>query len=160
VGIVLGFILLQPSDAALRLQEVRFSHHLRPSDAGWAVVLYLWLLVSGARLWRTLHACACKLHDTALAPTSHARQHGRGRPLRRRRGVHSPQVARAVSIGVFFPLLSSGRVGYALTWQTATFMVWAGLRGAVRACVCVCVCVRVWGMGGGRGGGGGGGGTH
>lgn len=32
---------------------------------------------------------------------------------------------------LFYPLLSTGRVGYPMTWKTALFMVWAGLRGAV-----------------------------
>jgi NhaP-type Na+/H+ or K+/H+ antiporter len=41
------------------------------------------------------------------------------------------QVARACAIFLFYPLLSSGRVGYPMTWRTALFMVWAGLRGAV-----------------------------
>lgn len=41
------------------------------------------------------------------------------------------QVARGASIFLFYPLLSSGRVGYPMTWKTALFMVWAGLRGAV-----------------------------
>jgi NhaP-type Na+/H+ or K+/H+ antiporter len=41
------------------------------------------------------------------------------------------QVARAVAIGVLYPLLCTGRVGYAMTWRTAVVMVWAGLRGAV-----------------------------
>lgn len=46
VGIALGFVLLQPADEGLRVQEINFSHHLKPTDAGYAVVLYLWLLVS------------------------------------------------------------------------------------------------------------------
>jgi hypothetical protein len=41
------------------------------------------------------------------------------------------QVARGVSIFLFYPLLSTGRIGYPMTWKTALFMVWAGLRGAV-----------------------------
>eukprot|EP00775_Hariotina_reticulata_P007049 gene7049-7263_t len=75
VGIALGFILLQPTTPLLKT-EVTFSHHLTPVDAGYAVVLYLWLLV-----------------------------------------------ARGCSIAVFFPLLSTGRVGYAMTWKTAVVMV-------------------------------------
>jgi NhaP-type Na+/H+ or K+/H+ antiporter len=61
------------------------------------------------------------------------------------------QVARGCSIFLFYPLLSSGRVGYPMTWRTALFMVWAGLRGAVsglwnnrplnsHACVARCRC--------------------
>lgn len=46
VGIALGFVLLEPSNPALKIQEVKFAHHLRSVDAGYAVVLYLWLLVS------------------------------------------------------------------------------------------------------------------
>jgi NhaP-type Na+/H+ or K+/H+ antiporter len=41
------------------------------------------------------------------------------------------QVARAVTIGVLYPLLSTGRIGYAMNWRTALVMIWAGLRGAV-----------------------------
>jgi NhaP-type Na+/H+ or K+/H+ antiporter len=41
------------------------------------------------------------------------------------------QVARTVTIGLFYPLLSTGRVGYAMNWRTALVMIWAGLRGAV-----------------------------
>jgi NhaP-type Na+/H+ or K+/H+ antiporter len=41
------------------------------------------------------------------------------------------QVARTVTIGVFYPLLCTGRIGYAMNWRTAVVMVWAGLRGAV-----------------------------
>jgi hypothetical protein len=41
------------------------------------------------------------------------------------------QVARGASIFLFYPLLSTGRIGYPMTWKTALFMVWAGLRGAV-----------------------------
>lgn len=41
------------------------------------------------------------------------------------------QVARACAIGTFYPLLSTGRIGYALGWRQALVMVWAGLRGAV-----------------------------
>lgn len=84
VGIALGFVLLEPSNPALKIQEIKFAHHLRPVDAGYAVVLYLWLLV-----------------------------------------------ARGTAIFLFYPLLSTGRIGYPLTWKAALFMVWAGLRGAV-----------------------------
>jgi NhaP-type Na+/H+ or K+/H+ antiporter len=45
VGIALAFVLLEPSSPQLK-SEVKFSHHLSPVDAGYAVVLYLWLLVS------------------------------------------------------------------------------------------------------------------
>jgi hypothetical protein len=68
----------------------------------------------------------------------------RSRPGPRRLAPHQPpgpaaavtlplpsKVARAASILVFFPLLSTGRVGYAMTWRTALVMTWAGLRGAV-----------------------------
>lgn len=48
VGIALGFVLLEPANPALRLQEIKFAHHLSATDAGWAVVLYLWLLVRSA----------------------------------------------------------------------------------------------------------------
>lgn len=41
------------------------------------------------------------------------------------------QVARGTAIFLFLPLLSTGRIGYPLTWKSALFMVWAGLRGAV-----------------------------
>jgi NhaP-type Na+/H+ or K+/H+ antiporter len=44
VGIALGFVLLEPSSPQLQT-EVKFSHWIRPADAGYAVVLYLWLLV-------------------------------------------------------------------------------------------------------------------
>lgn len=83
VGIALGFVLLEPSSPQLQT-EVKFSHWIRPADAGYAVVLYLWLLV-----------------------------------------------ARGTAIALFYPLLSTGRIGYRLTWQSAIFMTWAGLRGAV-----------------------------
>jgi NhaP-type Na+/H+ or K+/H+ antiporter len=45
VGIALAFVLLEPSNPQLQA-EVKFSHYLSPVDAGYAVVLYLWLLVS------------------------------------------------------------------------------------------------------------------
>lgn len=45
--------------------------------------------------------------------------------------VWSLQVARGTAIFLFYPLLSTGRIGYPLTWKAALFMVWAGLRGAV-----------------------------
>ena len=34
---------------------------------------------------------------------------------------------------LFYPLLSSGLVGYPMTWKTTLFMTWAGLRGRVSA---------------------------
>ncbi len=40
-------------------------------------------------------------------------------------------MARGVSIAVFYPLLSTGKIGYPMTPRTALVMVWAGLRGAV-----------------------------
>ena len=40
-------------------------------------------------------------------------------------------MSRAAAIAFFFPILSSGRVGYPLDWRKAIVMVWAGLRGAV-----------------------------
>jgi NhaP-type Na+/H+ or K+/H+ antiporter len=40
-------------------------------------------------------------------------------------------VARGCAIFTFYPLLSTGRIGYALGWRQALVMVWAGLRGAV-----------------------------
>jgi NhaP-type Na+/H+ or K+/H+ antiporter len=36
-----------------------------------------------------------------------------------------------MEVFVFLPLLSTGRVGYPMTWRTALVMTWAGLRGAV-----------------------------
>lgn len=47
VGIALGFVLLEPASPALKMQEIKFAHHLQATDAGYCVVLYLWLLVSG-----------------------------------------------------------------------------------------------------------------
>jgi len=61
VGIALGFVLLEPSNPALKIQEIKFAHHLRPVDAGYAVVLYLWLLVS-----RLLWECGGDLYDSEL----------------------------------------------------------------------------------------------
>jgi NhaP-type Na+/H+ or K+/H+ antiporter len=43
----------------------------------------------------------------------------------------SLQVARTITISVFYPLLCTGRIGYAMNWRTALVMIWAGLRGAV-----------------------------
>ncbi|WIA34707.1 hypothetical protein OEZ86_013018 [Tetradesmus obliquus] len=84
VGITLGLILPpKPSHPSLAM-EVEFTDFLTAADVGYAVVLYLWLMV-----------------------------------------------ARTVTIGVFYPLLCTGHVGYAMNWRTATVMVWAGLRGAV-----------------------------
>jgi hypothetical protein len=54
VGIALGFVLLEPADEGLRVQDVKFAHHLRPTDAGYAVVLYLWLLVRR-------YTCVCRV---------------------------------------------------------------------------------------------------
>lgn len=68
VGIALGFCLLPPSSPLLA-GELVIAHHIAPADAGWCVVLYLWLLVS-----------------------------------------------RAAALGVFFPLLSTGRCGRRLGW--------------------------------------------
>lgn len=50
VGIALGFVLLEPSSPQLKT-EVKFSHYIRPVDAGYAVVLYLWLLVGWLAGW-------------------------------------------------------------------------------------------------------------
>eukprot|EP00878_Enallax_costatus_P006804 GHUV01007132.1.p1 GENE.GHUV01007132.1~~GHUV01007132.1.p1 ORF type:complete len:889 (+),score=286.27 GHUV01007132.1:1018-3684(+) len=84
VGIALGLVLPpDPTHPALQY-GVQFSYHLAAADAGYAVVLYLWLMV-----------------------------------------------ARSATIAAFYPLLSTGRVGYAMNWKTAVVMVWAGLRGAV-----------------------------
>jgi NhaP-type Na+/H+ or K+/H+ antiporter len=41
------------------------------------------------------------------------------------------QVARGAALFLFYPLLSSGLVGYPMDWRTALFMTWAGLRGRV-----------------------------
>lgn len=46
VGIALGFVLLEPASPQLKFEQITFSHHLSATDAGYAVVLYLWLLVS------------------------------------------------------------------------------------------------------------------
>jgi NhaP-type Na+/H+ or K+/H+ antiporter len=43
------------------------------------------------------------------------------------------QVARGAALLLFYPLLSSGLVGYSMDWRTALFMTWSGLRGRVRA---------------------------
>ncbi|GBF87432.1 hypothetical protein Rsub_00143 [Raphidocelis subcapitata] len=83
VGMALAFVLLPPAHPLLQF-EAKVAKHVTPIDAGYCVVLYLWMLV-----------------------------------------------ARAASIGAFLPLLSTGRVGYAMTLRTAAVMVWAGLRGAV-----------------------------
>ncbi|KAF6258312.1 hypothetical protein COO60DRAFT_1132229 [Scenedesmus sp. NREL 46B-D3] len=84
IGVALGVVLPpRPHHPSLTM-EVEFTQYLKPVDVGYAVLLYLWLLVS-----------------------------------------------RTVSIAMFYPLMRSGRVGYALTWRTAAVMVWAGLRGSV-----------------------------
>lgn len=46
MGITLAFVLLEPSDPAVSMLGTEFEHQLTPVDAGYAVVLYLWLLVS------------------------------------------------------------------------------------------------------------------
>lgn len=47
IGIALGLVLPpDPTHPALHF-GVQFAYHLAPTDAGYAVVLYLWLLVSG-----------------------------------------------------------------------------------------------------------------
>jgi hypothetical protein len=46
VGITLGLLLPpKPSHPSLRM-EVDFTEYLVPTDVGYAVVLYLWLMVS------------------------------------------------------------------------------------------------------------------
>lgn len=44
MGIVLGFALVAPSHPLLHVELV-ISHHLQAADAGYCVVLYLWMLV-------------------------------------------------------------------------------------------------------------------
>lgn len=46
VGIALGFVLVAPTHPLLKM-EIVVSHHLSPADAGYCVLLYVWLLVSG-----------------------------------------------------------------------------------------------------------------
>ncbi|KAF6265731.1 Sodium/hydrogen exchanger family-domain-containing protein [Scenedesmus sp. NREL 46B-D3] len=84
VGITLGLLLPpKPSHPSMQM-EVDFTDFLIAADVGYAVVLYLWLMV-----------------------------------------------ARIITMAVFYPLLSTGRIGYAMNWRTATVMIWAGLRGMV-----------------------------
>jgi len=45
MGITLAFVLLEPSDPAVSMLGTEFENQLHPVDAGYAVVLYLWLLV-------------------------------------------------------------------------------------------------------------------
>ena len=46
LGIALGLVLPPDPTHPLLQFEVKFSHHLNAVDAGYAVMLYLWLLVS------------------------------------------------------------------------------------------------------------------
>lgn len=171
VGIALAFVLLEPSSPALKT-EIKFSHHLSPTDAGYAVVLYLWLLVGWVAPCHGMFslcnyrksgksACAMRCLIMLLLGTpgwlglnlvsilclsycAMCRVQTWAWGLFRVEGCESPnpatntvlcamcaQVARGAAIFLFYPLLSTGRVGYPMTWKTALFMVWAGLRGAV-----------------------------
>lgn len=59
VGIALGFVLLQPRDPLLTF-DIVFAHHLSAVDAGYCVVLYLWMLVSQNQPVQWLAGiCAC-----------------------------------------------------------------------------------------------------
>ena len=110
--------------------------HLHPSDAGWVVVLYLWLLVrtlSASAPTRNMEWC---LNAAAVCITAHPTMFV-CMYVTHNVCIYVPlfmheQVARAVAIGVLYPLLCTGRVGYAMTWKTAVVMSWVGLRGAVR----------------------------
>jgi uncharacterized membrane protein len=46
MGIMLAFILLPPSDPSVRILGQELDHMLVPMDAAYAVLLYVWLLVS------------------------------------------------------------------------------------------------------------------
>jgi uncharacterized membrane protein len=46
MGIMLAFILLPPSDPGVRILGQELDHMLVPMDAAYAVLLYVWLLVS------------------------------------------------------------------------------------------------------------------
>jgi hypothetical protein len=46
MGVMLAFVLLEPSDPSVRILGEDFTNLLTPIDAAYAVLLYVWLLVS------------------------------------------------------------------------------------------------------------------
>jgi NhaP-type Na+/H+ or K+/H+ antiporter len=46
MGVMLAFVLLEPSDPSVRILGEEFTGLLTPIDAAYAVLLYVWLMVS------------------------------------------------------------------------------------------------------------------